>query len=509
MPDKPNIVFIFSDQHRGDTMGSAGNTAVITPNLDRIAAEGVTFTRCSTNSPVCMPARASMMTGLHVSQHGVWNNDLMADPRGQSQVRNIRDAGYHTALIGKTHLWIHGGRRKGTFSDHAKDMEPLLKDWGFDFVHELTGPIASFRHDSYYTDYLAEKGILNKHREYLSEYITAYMKGEVRPWTEPPCPLNPEDHLDAYTGRMAENWIRNHEGHKPFYLQVLFPGPHDPFDSPQSYRDLYRLSEMPVGTMEEPGEPLPPYSRMVLRWSNLREMTVEQKQMIRTFYYGKVTLIDEYIGRIYQALKDKGILDNTWIVYHSDHGEMLGDHRMSHKIVFYEEALNVPCLFRPPGGNKGWKSGGLTDQLDVVASLLEIAGAKPLADSESRSLISQVLAGPEGPMAQKGKAAVFSEVYGFSMVRDERYKLIVQSEILRPVEMFDTVNDPRELRYLVKDPALEAVRQGSVDNHLKRLWGRMNQKKYQIFRKQTLEALQEGRGPRWAQGIDFFNGGND
>jgi arylsulfatase len=115
MPEKPNIIFIFSDQHRGDTMGAAGNKAVITPNLDRIAAEGAHFTRCSTNSPLCMPARASMMTGLHVSQHGVWNNDLMADPKGQSHVRNIREAGYHTALIGKTHLWIHGGRRKGTF----------------------------------------------------------------------------------------------------------------------------------------------------------------------------------------------------------------------------------------------------------------------------------------------------------------------------------------------------------------------------------------------------------
>lgn len=505
MPDKPNIIFIFSDQHRGDTLGAAGNTAVITPNLDRIAAEGVHFTRCSTNSPLCMPARASMMTGLHVSQHGVWNNDLMADSKGQSHVRNIRDAGYYTALIGKTHLWIHGGRRTGTFAEHAKDMEPLLKDWGFDFIHELTGPIASFRHNSYYTDYLAEKGILDKHRGYLSEYITAYMNGEVQPWTEPPCPLDPEDHLDAYTGRTAENWIRKYEGHKPFYLQVLFPGPHDPFDSPQKYRDLYHPQEMPVGTMEGPGEPVPPYSRMVLRWSNLQAMTVEQKQMIRTFYYGKITLIDEYIGRIYQALKDKGMLDNTWIVYNSDHGEMLGDHRMSHKIVFYEEAVNIPCLFRPPGGVRGWKSTGLTDQLDVVASLLDIAGAKTLPNSESRSLVPQVSAGPGGPTAQTGKPAVFSEVYGFAMVRDERFKLMVQAETLRPVEMFDTVNDPRELRNLVKEPGLETVRRELIETHLKRLIERLDKKKYQVFRKQTLEGLQEGRGPRWAQGIDFFS----
>jgi arylsulfatase len=509
MPNKPNIVFIFSDQHRGDTMGSAGNPAVITPNLDRIAGEGVSFTRCSTNSPLCMPARASMMTGLHVSQHGVWNNDLMADPKGQSHVRNIREAGYTTALIGKTHLWIHGGRRPGTFAEHAREMEPLLRDWGFDYIHELTGPIASFRHNSYYTDYLASKGLLDKHRGYLAEYITAYMKGEVQPWTEPPCPLDPEDHLDAYTGRTAENWIKDYKGDKPFYLQVLFPGPHDPFDSPQSYRDLYRVQDMPVGTMDGPGEPVPPYSRMVLRWSSLQNMTVEQKQLIRTFYYGKVTLIDEYIGRIFLALKDKGLLENTWIIYNSDHGEMLGDHRMSHKIVFYEEAVNIPCIFRPPTGVKGWKSAGLTDHLDLTASMLDLAGAGSLPDSDSRSLIPQILDGPEGPKAQTGKPAVFSEVYGFSMVRDERYKLIVQAETLRPVEMFDTRDDPRELRNLLKDPALKAVRQELIEKYLKRLSEGMDKEKYQLFREETQKGMKEGRGPRWAQGIDLFAQGED
>lgn len=507
MPDKPNIVFIFSDQHRGDTMRWAGNPAVITPNLDRISGEGVSFTRCSTNSPLCMPARASMMTGRHVNQHGVWNNDVMADPKGQSHVRNIREAGYYTALIGKTHLWIHGGRRPGTAATHAKDMEYVLKDWGFDHIHELTGPIASLRHDSYYTDYLASKGILDKHRKYMAEYTAAYNKGEVQPWTEPPCPLDPEDHLDAYTGRTSVDWIKNYSGDKPFYLQVLFPGPHDPFDSPQKYRDMYNPKDMPVGTMDWPAGPIPPYGQMVLKWSSLKDMTIEQKQMIRTFYYGKITLIDEYVGRIYQALRDKGLLDNTWIVYNSDHGEMLGDHRMSHKIVFYEEAVNIPCIFRPPAGAGGWKSAGLTDQLDVAASLVDIAGARPLIDSDSRSLVPQVLAGPQGPAAQQGKPAVFSEVFGFSMVRDERYKLVVLAENMRPVEMFDTLEDPKELKNLVHEPALEAVRQELMEKHLKRLLGRMDKEKYEVFKDQTLRGRQSGRGPRWSQGIDFFGQG--
>lgn len=500
--NKPNIVFIFSDQHRGDTLGSVGHPAVITPNLDKIAAEGVNFTRCSTNSPLCMPARASMMTGQYVCENGVWDNNRMADPKGPSHVRNIRDAGYHTALIGKTHLWLHGGRREGR--KHTNDNINILEDWGFEYVHELTGPIATIINDSHYTDYLAEKGLLEKHREYMIKYVVPWRKGESRPWEEPPCPLPAEDHLDSYTGQKAVDWIGGYEGNRPFYLQVLFPGPHDPFDSPEEYREMYKPEDMPVGIMDWPKEPVPPYVQMVLNWSNLKELTPERKQLLRTFYYGKVTLIDEYIGRIFRALEKKDLLDNTWIVYNSDHGEMLGDHRLSHKIVFYEGALRIPCIFRPPGGIQGWQSKALTDQIDVAASLIDVAGARSMAWSDGRSLIPQIKEGPDGSEAQKGKDVVFSEVYGFSMVRDERYKLIVQSETLRPVEMFDLENDPDELKNLVNESSLESVRQELIDKHLSYLVNRTDKDKYKKFRDQVTEGARTGRGPVWARGISFF-----
>ncbi|MBL7174465.1 MAG: sulfatase-like hydrolase/transferase [Desulfobacteraceae bacterium] len=502
MSNKPNIVFIFSDQHRGDTTGSVGHPVIRTPHLDRIASEGVNFTRCSTNSPLCMPARASMMTGQYVCEHGVWNNNLEANPIGPSHVRNIRDAGYHTALIGKTHLWIHGGVPEGT--NHTKDHAHILEDWGFEDIHELTGPIASIRNDSPYTDYLEEKGLLETHRTYMSDYWVTWLRGEAMPWEEPPCPLPSEEHLDSYTGRKAAEWIKGYEGERPFYLQVLFPGPHDPFDSPAEYRAMYKPEDMPVGIMDWPEEPVPPYVQMVLAWSGLKEMTPQQKQVLRTFYYGKITLIDEYIGHIVKALEEKGLIDNTWIVYNSDHGEMLGDHRMSHKIVFYEGALRIPCIFRPPGGVQGWKSAALTDQIDIAASLIDIASARPLEGSDGRSLISQIQGGPEGPEAQKGKDVVFSEVYGFSMVSDERYKLTVQSETLRPVEMFDLENDPDELKNLVNDPSLESVRKELLDKHLRYLVNHMDEKKYKIFKDGVLEQIKAGRGPRWAKDISFF-----
>lgn len=147
--------------------------------------------------------------------------------------------------------------------------------------------------------------MLKKHREYIADYYIDWARGTAKPWTEPPCPLPTEAHLDSYTGRTAKEWIEKYDSDKPFYLQILFPGPHDPFDSPQEYRDIYKPEEMPVGIMELPVEPTSLYVKMVLRWSGIYDMTPEQKQMLRTYYYAKITLIDEYIGRIMKVLEKR------------------------------------------------------------------------------------------------------------------------------------------------------------------------------------------------------------
>jgi len=158
MPKKPNILLIFPDQHRADTMGCVGNPAAQTPNLDTLASQGVRFGRCISNSPLCMPARVSLIAGQYVSEHGVWNNNSNGDQKGQSHVRNIRDAGYHTAVVGKTHLYTHG-------RINTADHKDILQDWGYTDIHELTGPLASGRMNSPWTEFLEEKGLLTTWRE--------------------------------------------------------------------------------------------------------------------------------------------------------------------------------------------------------------------------------------------------------------------------------------------------------------------------------------------------------
>ena len=475
MADKPNIILIYPDQHRGDTIGCVGHPAIKTPNLDRIAAEGVAFTRCATNSPLCMPARASMMNGQYINEHGVWNNAIEADRHGPSHVRNIRDAGYHTAIIGKTHLYVH--QEASHTSKHVQN----LKDWGFEDTLELTGPLASSRLDSPYTEYLAEKGLLDTHRESIRTYLRGMTTRYMHPWEQAPCLLPTEDHLDSYTGRKSAEWIQNYNGDKPFYLQICFPGPHGPFDSPAEYRAMYNPEEIPLAIMDKPVPPIAPLVERMLQSCRLESMTESHNRVMRPYYYGKVTLIDEGIGLVLKALEERGLLENTWILYTSDHGEMLGDHRLGRKVVFYEGALNVPCLIRPASKVEGWQSGALTDQIDITATLLDIAGARPLEGSDGRSLVSQVLAGPDAPEAQQGKEAVFSEVVGFSMVRTERYKMSIHTSTRQPVDLYDMVNDPNELRNLVNDPSLEKVRQELLEQPLSRLLSHLDEEKFKVF----------------------------
>ncbi len=155
-PKKPNILFIFTDQMRGDCLGSPPGSLVISPNLDRLSAEGVTFTNFTSNSPLCVPARTVLMTGQLVRENGIWSNRVGADPHGPSRVRNIRDAGYATAVIGKTHLWRHSA--SGKPGAHVKEMDHNLAAWGFDHRLEINDPIETGWMDCHYTDYLASKG---------------------------------------------------------------------------------------------------------------------------------------------------------------------------------------------------------------------------------------------------------------------------------------------------------------------------------------------------------------
>lgn len=479
MARRPNIIFFFPDQQRGDTVGFSGNPVVKTPHLDRLATESVTFSRSVCNAPICMSARMSLMTGLPVCQHGMWANNISGDPTLANHVRNIRDAGYYTAQIGKVHL---GTRKKG--DGHTRDHAHKMHAWGWDFSHELRDITAYVHAECYYTDFLEERGHLHLLRDPMSTYISGETQGKLHPWETPPSLLPDDEDIDMYTAQKAVEFIADYEQDQPFYLQVNFPGPHNPFDSPASSRALYNPDDMPEAILDETIGPVAPLPRRQREGSRLNGLKTSQEQLMRLYYYAKVTHIDEGIGQVMDALAEKGLMDDTWIIYTSDHGEMLGDHFCSHKSVFYDSALHIPLLIRPPGGTKGWRSRALTDQFDLVDTMLEIAEAEYLPDgSEYRtSLVSKVMDGEEATGAQEGKDVVFSEVRLYSMVRNDRYKLSVDSLTREPVELYDMAEDPREIHNRVEDLKLASIRTELLEMHLTGLLDTLNEdnlKKYQ------------------------------
>ncbi len=450
MVTKPNIVLFFPDQHRGDAMGCDGKPVVQTPNLDRLADSGVLFERCYTSSPLCMPARASLITGLPVNAHGVWGNNLLeADRHGPSHVRSIRDAGYRTAIIGKTHLYANH-RNDGHTREHAHK----LRDWGYQDIHELRDVVPSKRCSCYYADFLAERGRLGVYQDYTRLWWTGAFRG-AQPWEDPPSPLPTEEHIDIYCASRAASWIRDDPGDRPFYLQVCFTGPHTPFDAPPDFRALYKPEDVPLPILAAPEEPVSPQVAQMLKSARLDSMTEIHARMMVSHYYAKVTLIDHGVGMVLDALADKGILDDTWVIYTSDHGEMLGDHRLKQKKVFYEGAARVPLIVRPPGGGPGRRTKQLADHVDICASLTEAAGAEPIGESRGRPFA----AGTDVVDDDFGKRYVFSEVESYySMARDDRYKMTVDSATRRPVELYDMFEDPVELTNLVDEPGHRIVR---------------------------------------------------
>ena len=281
--DKPNIVLIFSDQHRGDALGCAGNPVVRTPNLDGLAAEGVLFRSCSASSPLCMPARASLMTGLYVNAHGAWGNRNEPDRHGQSHVRNVREAGYCTAVFGKTHFRLYQAD-----DGHTQDHAAGLNDWGYEVTHETKDTIPSATHRCYYSDFLAGKESLQVYEDCSRNFRIGQGRKFLRPWEHTPNLLQEEEHIDMYIANTASKWIQRYTDDRPLYLQVCFMGPHPPFDAPVRYRDMFELEDMPPAILEPPTEPVSPQVRRMLKRRGLQEMTETQSRMMTSHYYAKV-----------------------------------------------------------------------------------------------------------------------------------------------------------------------------------------------------------------------------
>jgi arylsulfatase len=460
---RPNILVLMPDQHRASAMGCAGDSTVRTPNLDRLAREGVRFGRAYCQGPLCMPARASFLTERYVRDHGVYENSFDVPASMPTFPQRLVEAGYHTSCIGKMHLYVHGTRQVRDTRERAGFLQKL----GFAEPIETVGKLAAANIQSEYSDYLQEQGLYDAYRAYIASHapgrgavlVNGQAVERIPVWQPEPNPLPAEAYPDNWVGRRVVRWIEQYDRDQPFFQWVGFPGPHNPWDAPQEYVDRYRDVEIRLGTtlppQMPPAGPLKTFLEAFREHSQSEGLSDEAIRQVRRAYYANLTLIDERIGDILAALERKGILENTWVIYTSDHGEMMGDHRLMMKMVFYEPSVRVPLILRPPRGTTGHAIDGIVEHVDAAATIRAIAGAGPISESAGISLLGHFLPNEPGFT----RPAAYSENYGFGMVVTERYKLVVHEDTGMSVQLFDLQLDPSEDRNVVDEPGYAEIRE--------------------------------------------------
>ena len=472
--ERPNILLIMPDQHRGDCLSCSGHPVVQTPNIDRIASEGINFTRTYTQSPICVPARAGLITGRYPHQIGIVHNRAFLRPDTPNLLHALHGAGYYTAEIGKVHL---GASRRIMDTRHNIDH---LKAFGFDHADEDWGKMAYVSMISPWTDLMKEHGLLKAYQDDMKaragRAIDALpidrkdLEGIVprQMWYAAPSPAVMPYYPDNNIGDRAVDWLKNYNGEKPFFLQVGFMGPHDPYDAPQEYADPYLkdLGKIPVDSLNPPpSTPSSAYQRMTdifTYYSDTDSLDEEKIRRLRAYYYGNITLIDEKIGEILSVLEERDWLDNTLIIYTSDHGDHVGHHRLVGKVVMFDPSMHVPLVMRPPGGVASHAVRDLIELNDVNPTILEAAGAKPAPESNARSLFPYLRS-----TGERLHDAVFSEVYAFTAVVTNRYAYVIERASGDPCSLYDYEEDPLEENNLASDPAAKSIRDKLYSQYLK------------------------------------------
>lgn len=460
MAERPNILFIFADQHRHDALGCAGNRQIETPNLDRLAASGVRFANAWCQSPICQPSRAALITGRYPHELGVMRNfgpDM--DPSWPTFMKGLQQAGYATANVGKTHYYAEGLAEP----DREVDMRthaPRVAAFGFDhvveefdrYVHALDGV------RTHYTEYLRAEGAYDAYRD----RIRSIWRLTDQHWDGVTSPLSKAQDLTSFLTRAAQDWLTEQTDEQPFFLQLSYVQPHVPLMGDPEWADHYRDLEIPRG----PGEPAVadvPVWQDYLSWcghhANAHLLDDDYVLKGARQYYAMISLIDECVGNLVSQLEQQGLLDNTWIVYSSDHGEMLGDHGLMAKFNFYRSSVQVPLIVRPPGGCDPSVSEALAALVDIGPTLLDAAAASPLDAVQGRSLLPAISgsAGTRDFLFSEIRKQSRKEAPTFRAVRNERYRLTVETNSGTPCELFDLTEDPLELANRVADPALASA----------------------------------------------------
>jgi arylsulfatase A-like enzyme len=430
-PERPHLLLIMADQFRADCLGADGNPVIRTPNLDRLAHEGIRFRRAYSSTPTCTPARSALLTGLSPWRHGMLGYGRVAEKYPIEKPRALRDAGYYTVGLGKMH-WHPQRNRHGfhqVFLDESGRAESpeFRSDYRAWFASEAPGldPDAT---GIGWNDYRARAYVLPERL-----------------------------HPTRWTGEVAVRFIRSYDRPEPFFLKVSFARPHSPYDPPERFMRAYADAALPgaiVGQWARRyAERSGPNFEM---WHG--DLGPDQVRRSRQGYYGSIAFVDEQIGRILEAIEGRGWLEKTLILFTADHGDMTGDHHLWRKSYAYEASARIPLLMRWPAGlvsdSRGQVSEHPVELRDVLPTLLEAAGAGGAEPLDGRSLLALARGAPTDwrDYIDLEHDICYGPQNHWNALTDGRFKYIFHARDGEE-QLFDLRHDPGEINDLASDPS--------------------------------------------------------
>ena len=462
--ERPNIIFIITDQQRYDTIRALGYPHMDTPNLDRLVREGVSFSNCHVTAPSCAPSRASLFTGYYPHTTGILKN---ADRWRRSWIESLAESGYRCVNIGKMHTYPYDAPLGFHERYIVENKDRYLEErWYFDEWDKG----------------LRARGMVKQQREQYRTRSDYRERLGALEWELP------EDaHSDMFVGDMAAWWIETKPKQEPLFLQIGFPGPHPPYDPTPEYAEPYMSKNLPlmeVAQAELDAQP-PPLKAMRVHNCEVDHDSVvhqlnpteERRHRQRAYYLANVTMIDRKVGLIMDSLEKAGYLENAVVVFTSDHGDCLTDHGHSQKWTMYDLITRVPLIVWAAKRFQGGRQiDGLCQQMDIGPALLELAGIAPPEDMEAASLLP-ALRGPsadgnadeesewrprEAVFAEHGRDGILQETEFMTMARTDEWKLVhfLDEEY---GQLFNLKEDPDETRCLWNDPGAQTAKREMLD----------------------------------------------
>ena len=435
-----NILCIVTDQQRQDSIGAYGNEFVETPNIDRLAADGTRFDRGYTPTAICSPARASLVSGVRPTTHGITRNirsDTTLCEEFPCYPQLLREDGYNVGLAGKWHL----GRPPEDFGFDGKHY--------YGFMHPMEHPD--------YVSYLDDNGFQHWSEDVVDQYPSAETEYLIGGVDQRPIEASFTYFIAERSIEMLDSYADSHPD-TPFYLSSHFFGPHRPYFIPEEYFHMYDPDDvgLPESAVKERFENKPYVQKQRYEKTDLENLSLDEWREIIAIYHGYVSFIDDQVGRIVDRLEEHGLCDDTAVVFTTDHGSFLTAHKSLDKgPMMYDDIYNIPFIVSGLDLDET-ENDAFVSLLDLAPTFCDLAGVDIPDVYQGRSLCDLSNEEPEWRDRITAEFHGLNFPYEQRMIRDKSYKLVLNASDVD--EFYDLERDPNEITNRVSDPEYNEVR---------------------------------------------------